>query len=41
MGKIIKKMNLLLDGKQKRFMIVLVLMMLIGAILETDRKSVV
>ncbi len=41
MGKIIKKMNLLLDGKQKRFMIVLVLMMLIGAILETASISII
>ena len=35
MLKIMKKMNLLLDKKQKRFMVVLVFMMLIGAVLET------
>ena len=41
MNKIIKKMNLLLDKKQKRFMIVLVFMMLIGAVLETASISIV
>ena len=41
MGKILKKMNLLLDKKQKRFMIVLVFMMLIGAVLETASISIV
>lgn len=41
MSKIIKKMNLLLDKKQKRFMIVLVLMMLVGAVLETASISIV
>ena len=41
MIKILKKMNLLLDKKQKRFMIVLVFMMLIGAILETASISIV
>lgn len=35
MKKILKKMMILLDGRQKRKMIVLVFMMLIGAILET------
>lgn len=39
--KIIRKMNLLLDKKQKRFMIVLVGMMLIGAVLETASISIV
>lgn len=41
MLKIIKKMNLLLDKKQKRFMVVLVFMMLIGAMLETASISIV
>ncbi len=35
MGKILKKLNVLLDKKQKKVMIFLVFMMLIGAILET------
>ena len=41
MLKIIKKMNLLLDKKQKRFMVLLVIMMLIGAVLETASISIV
>lgn len=41
MLKIMKKMNLLLDKKQKRFMVVLVFMMLIGAVLETASISIV
>lgn len=35
MNKIIKKMLILLDGRQKKIMILLVFLMLIGAILET------
>lgn len=35
MVKILKKMNLLLDRKQKRTMIVLIVMMLIGGVLES------
>ena len=35
MNKIFKKLMVLLDGRQKRIMIVLVIMMLIGAVLET------
>ena len=35
MVKILKKLNILLDGKQKRFMVVLLVMMLFGAVLET------
>ena len=34
MVKILKKLNLLLDGKQKRSMVGLICMMFIGAILE-------
>lgn len=34
MLKILKKLNLLLDGKQKRSMFILILMMILGAILE-------
>lgn len=41
MLKIIKKMNLLLDKKQKRFMVLMVIMMLIGAVLETASISIV
>ena len=41
MLKIMKKMNLLLDKKHKRFMVVLVFMMLIGAVLETASISIV
>lgn len=41
MLKVIKKINLLLDKKQKRFMVLLVFMMLIGAILETASISIV
>ena len=41
MIKIFKKMNLLLDKKQKRFMIVLIIMMLVGAVLETASISIV
>ncbi len=35
MIKIIKKMNVLLDAKQKRSMVVLIIMMLIGGVLES------
>ena len=35
MGKILKKLNVLLDKKQKRIMVFLIFVMLIGAILET------
>ncbi len=35
MLKILKKMNVLLDGKQKRAMIALIIMMLIGGVLES------
>ena len=41
MSKILKKLNKLLDEKQKRFMVVLVVMMLIGACLETASVGVV
>ncbi|MBR1472443.1 MAG: ABC transporter ATP-binding protein, partial [Lachnospiraceae bacterium] len=41
MGKILKKLNVLLDGKQKRFMIVLLLMMLFGALLETASVTII
>ena len=39
--KILKKINLLLDGKQKRKMVILLFGMLIGAILETASISLV
>ena len=35
MLKILRKMNVLLDGKQKRAMIALIIMMLIGGVLES------
>ena len=41
MIKIFKKMNLLLDGKQKRKMVVIVFLMLIGGVLESLSISVV
>lgn len=41
MIKIIKKLGVLLDKKQKDFMIVLVLMMLVGAILETASVGII
>ncbi|MCQ2521824.1 MAG: ABC transporter ATP-binding protein/permease [Lachnospiraceae bacterium] len=41
MIKILKKLNLLLDKKQKMFMGVLVFLMLIGAVLETASISIV
>lgn len=41
MVKILKKLNILLDGKQKRFMIVLLLMMLFGALLETASVTII
>ena len=41
MGKILKKMNRLLDAKQKRLMVVIVFLMLIGGILESLSISVV
>ncbi len=41
MKKIIKKMMVLLDGRQKRVMMFLVLLMLLGAVLETAGVSMV
>ena len=41
MIKIFKKMNLLLDGKQKRKMVLIVFLMLIGGVLESLSISVV
>ncbi len=41
MIKILKKMNLLLDRKQKGFMVLLVFLMLIGAMLETASISII
>jgi len=41
MKKILTKLSALLDAKQKRFMIVLVLMMLFGALLETASVTIV
>ncbi len=41
MIKTLKKLNLLLDKKQKRFCIVLLVMMLIGAVLETASVAIV
>ena len=41
MFKILKKMNRLLDGKQKRLMVLIVFLMLIGGILESLSISVV
>ena len=41
MGKILKKMNRLLDAKQKRLMVLIVFLMLIGGILESLSISVV
>ncbi len=41
MKKILKKLGALLDAKQKRFMIVLVIMMLFGALLETASVTIV
>ena len=41
MKKILNKIFILLDKKQKRFMIVLVIMMLIGAILEACSVAVI
>ena len=41
MGKILKKLNKLLDRKQKSFMILLVFMMLIGALLETASVTLI
>ena len=35
MGKILRKMNVLLDGRQKRAMAALIVMMLIGGVLES------
>ena len=34
MLKILRKMNVLLDGKQKRAMIALIIMMLVGGVLK-------
>ena len=41
MVKIFKKMNLLLDGKQKRKMVLIIFLMLIGGVLESLSISVV
>lgn len=41
MKRIVKKLNALLDARQKRFMIVLVIMMLFGALLETASVTIV
>ena len=41
MVKIFKKMNKLLDAKQKRIMVVIVFLMLIGGVLESLSISVV
>ena len=41
MKKILQKMGQLLDKKQKRFMILLLFMMLIGAILEAFSVAVI
>lgn len=41
MRKILKKMMQLLDGKQKRFMVLLLFMMLIGAVLEAASVAVI
>jgi len=41
MGKILKKLNKLLDKKQKSFMVLLVFMMLIGALLETASVTLI
>ena len=41
MLKILKKMNRLLDAKQKRLMVLIVFLMLIGGILESLSISVV
>ena len=41
MIKILKKMNILLDGRQKRQMVVIIFLMLVGGILESLSISVV
>ena len=41
MSKIMKKLNILLDEKQKRFMVVLIIMMLFGAFLETASVGII
>ncbi len=41
MIKTLKKLNLLLDKKQKRFCFVLLVMMLIGAVLETTSVAII
>ncbi|MCR4788099.1 MAG: ABC transporter ATP-binding protein/permease [Lachnospiraceae bacterium] len=41
MAKILKKLFVILDGKQKRFMVLLVFLMLIGAVLETLGVSMI
>ena len=41
MSKILKKLNILLDEKQKRFMVVLIIMMLFGAFLETASVGII
>ena len=35
MVKILRKMNVLLDGRQKRAMVALIIMMLVGGVLES------
>ncbi len=41
MKKVLRKLNALLDKKQKRFMIVLLFMMLLGALLETASVTII
>ena len=41
MAKILKKLFIILDKKQKRFMVLLVFMMLVGAVLETLGVSMI
>ena len=41
MLKILKKLNVLLDAKQKRTMVIMVIMMIIGAILEACSISLI
>ena len=41
MIKTLKKLNKLLDKKQKSFMVVLLLMMLFGAVLETASVAII
>ena len=41
MKKIVRKLMVLLDKRQKRIMILLILLMLVGAVLETAGVSMV